>query len=114
IARVAGLVTRSRPLNIFTTIGRHRGLFRRWLIFASGLMPGGTLDRRDTELVILRIAHLAQCDYEASHHRKIGRKAGLSQAEIERAVEGPEAPGWTPRQRLLLLAADELHTDGVI
>lgn len=114
IAKASGVVSRSEPLNIFTTLGRHRGLFRRWLFFASGLMPGGLISRRDTELVILRVAHNTACEYEAAHHRKLGRKAGLSEAEIERVADGPAAGGWTPRQRLLLRAADELHRDGVI
>jgi len=57
-ARIAGLTARTGPMNLFTTLGRHRGLFWGWLMFAGRLMPGGRLPRRDTELVILRVAHL--------------------------------------------------------
>jgi hypothetical protein len=45
IARLLGLATGGRPPHIFTTLARHRGLFRRWLWFVSGLMPGGKLPR---------------------------------------------------------------------
>lgn len=114
IAQVAGKVTGSQPLNIFTTIGRHRWLFRRWLVFASGLMPGGKLSRRDTELVILRVAHITSCEYEAAHHRAIGRRAGLSEAEIDRVAAGPEDEGWSEGDRILLRAVDELLGDGEI
>ena len=57
IARAIGVATRSGPPNIFTTLARHRRLFRRWLRFAGALMPGGRLPRVDTELLILRVAH---------------------------------------------------------
>jgi AhpD family alkylhydroperoxidase len=114
IARLLGLATRGRPPRIFTTLARHRRLFRRWLWFAGALMPGGRLPREDTELVILRVAHNTGCEYEWSHHQRIGRRAGLSAEEIARVREGAAAPGWSPRRSILLSAADELHQDGEI
>jgi AhpD family alkylhydroperoxidase len=111
IARAIGVATRTGPPNIFTTLGRHRGLFRRWLFFAGGLMPGGKLPRADTELLILRVAHNTGCDYEWGHHERLGARAGLTAEEIARARSGPDAPGWTARQQLLLRAADEMHSD---
>ncbi len=114
IARLAGLATRGKPPHIFTTLGRHRGLFRRWLWFAGGLMPGGKLPRAETELVILRVADNTGCEYEWSHHERLGRRAGLSAEEIVRVREGAVAAGWSPRQEMLLEAADALHADGVI
>ena len=112
IARLAGVVTRSKPPHIFTTLGRHRGLFRRWLWFAGALMPGGKLPREDTELLILRVAHNTGCEYEWGHHERLGQRAGLSEEEIARVREGPAAPGWSERRALLLSAADELHAEG--
>jgi len=109
LARGAGLFTRSEPPRIFTTLGRHRRLFRRWLWFAGALMPGGKLPREDTELVILRVAHNTGSDYEWSQHERIGRRAGLSEEEISRVRVGPGAPGWSERQALLLRATDEMH-----
>jgi alkylhydroperoxidase family enzyme len=41
----------------------------------------------------------------------LGRRAGLSDEEIARVAEGPDAPGYTPRQLALLRAADELHAE---
>ena len=107
--RIAGVAMRSNPPNLFTTIGRHRGLFRGWLMFAGRLMPGGKLPRRDTELVILRVAHLRSCRYEFDHHVRLGRRAGLTDADLRRVMEGPGAAGWTPREHALLTAVDELH-----
>jgi AhpD family alkylhydroperoxidase len=114
IARVVGAASGGPPPNVMTTLARHRGLFRRWLPFAGGLMPGGSLPRADTELLILRVAHNTGCDYEWHHHEQIGRLAGLGAEEIERVRAGAGAEGWSPRQAALLRAADELHADRTI
>jgi AhpD family alkylhydroperoxidase len=109
VARVSGRVTGTTPPNLFLVLGRHKKLFRGWLRFAGRLMPGGTLPRSESELVILRVAHLRRCDYELDQHRRLGRRAGLTLDEIERVFAGPDADGWTDRQRTLLRAVDELH-----
>jgi AhpD family alkylhydroperoxidase len=109
IAKLAGVATRGRPPHIFTTLGRHHGLFRRWLWFAGALMPGGKLPREETELVILRVAHNTGSEYEWAQHERMARRAGLSEEEIARVRQGPDAAGWTERRTLLLRAADELH-----
>jgi AhpD family alkylhydroperoxidase len=111
IAHVGGMQARSGPLTLFLTLGRHRKLFRGWLRFAGRLMPRGRLPRIDTELVILRVAHARACDYEYGHHVRIGRRAGLSAADIDRVQDGAGAPGWSPRHRAILRAVDELHRD---
>ena len=101
----------TNPPRLFLTLGRHRGLFRGWLMFAGRMMPRGRLPRRETELVILRVAHLRGSKYEFEHHVRLGRKAGLREPDFERVVDGPEADGWSQRERILLTAADELDRD---
>lgn len=114
IVKLLGAAVGGAAPNVFTTLARHRGLFRRWLWFAGGLMPGGRLPRAESELVILRVAHNTGCDYEWVQHERLARGAGLSNDEIARVRNGAAAPGWTPRRALLLRAADELHADGRI
>lgn len=110
IARVIGAATGGGPPNFATTLARHRRLFRPWLRFAGTLMPGGTLPRADTELLILNVAHDTGCEYEWHHHERLGRAAGLTAEEIDRTREGSAAEGWSERQRLLLRAAEELRS----
>lgn len=100
--------------NIITTLARHGRAFVPWLLFAGRLMPGGSLPRTDTELVILRVAHNNRCRYEWDHHVRIGAKAGLSSEQIERVAVGPDAEGWGERESALLQATDELHADRFI
>ena len=111
VARVAGVAMGSGPPNIFTTLGRHRGIFRKWLRFAGALMPGGRLPRGDTELLILRVAHNTGCEYEWRHHERIAQLSGLTAADVARVREDAGARGWSERQASLLRAADELHAD---
>lgn len=111
LARLIGAATGTGPPNVFTTLARHRRLFRRWLRFAGALMPGGRLPRADTELLILRTSHNCHSDYEWHHHARLGRDAGLTGEDIERVRSGPDAPGWNERRRALLRAADQLHAE---
>ena len=47
-------------------------------------------------------------------HVIFGKEAGLSDEEIARIKEGPDAKGWAPFDAALLRAADELHADAFI
>jgi AhpD family alkylhydroperoxidase len=111
-ARIAGRVTGTTPPNLFLTLGRHRRLFWGWLRFAGRLMPGGRLPRRESELVILRVAHLRDCAYEFEHHVRLGRRAGVTEEDVRRVVAGPSAGGWSDREQAILTAVDELHHRG--
>jgi AhpD family alkylhydroperoxidase len=110
-SQAAGLVGGTTPPNLFLTMARHRTLFRGWLRFAGRLMPGGKLPRRETELVILRVAHLRDCRYEFDHHVHLGQRAGVTAIDVDRVVEGSTAPGWTPREAAVLGAVEQLHAD---
>ncbi|GAA4526624.1 carboxymuconolactone decarboxylase family protein [Amycolatopsis samaneae] len=108
LARVSGRIAGTTPPNLFLTMARHRRLFRGWLRFAARLMPGGTLPRRETELVILRVAHVRGCRYEFDHHVRLGRRAGVTAGDVRRVEAGPAEAGWSPRERALLTATDVL------
>jgi AhpD family alkylhydroperoxidase len=110
VAYAAGRRAGTGPVRLFLVLGRHRRLFTGWLHFAGRLMPGGLLPRRETELVILRVAHLCGSAYELAHHTRLGRTAGLNEEDLRRVAEGPGADGWSARERVLLRAVDALHT----
>ncbi len=99
--------------NIFATLVRHPGLFRRWLPFGGKLLAG-KLPARDRELLILRTAHLCRAEYEWGQHRLLGLRAGISEQEVERVREGAQAEGWDEFDAALLRAADELHAQSQI
>jgi AhpD family alkylhydroperoxidase len=112
ITRIVGRRAGTEPPALFRVLGRHRRLFRGWLHFAGRLMPGGLLPRRETELVILRVAHLRGCRYEFDHHVRLGARAGVTAADVTRLVEqGPGGDGWSPRERVILAAVDALQAE---
>ncbi len=100
-----------RTLNIFATLAHHPDLLRRWLVFGNHVLGKSTLGARHRELVILRTGWLCRAEYEWAQHALIGRLCGLTEEEIERVAEGPDAAGWSPLEAALLRAADELHAD---
>lgn len=100
-ARVAGRVTGTEPPAVFTTLGRTKGLFTGWLHFAGRLMPFGSLARRESELVILTVATERRCEYEREHHRLLGRRAGLTPAEIEGILADEPVASLSPREQVL-------------
>lgn len=101
-------------LNIFGTLARHPKLFKRWSDFGGTLLYGGVLPARERELLILRTGYLCRSRYEWGQHVEIGRAAGLTDEEIGRVADGPEAAGWSAEEALMLAAADELHADNRI
>ncbi|WP_216914381.1 carboxymuconolactone decarboxylase family protein [Nocardia noduli] len=104
LSRAAG----TADAHLFSTLGRTGGLFRGWLHYSGKLMPGGRLTRHESELVILRVAHLRECDYETDHHIRLGRRAGVTRDILERLRTGPDAPEWSPAHRALLTAVDRI------
>ena len=111
------LLTRGNPsrvLNVFATLVRHQDLYRRWMPFANHVLFKSTLSPREREMAILRIGWLCRSGYEFHQHTRIGREAGLSDAEIERLKSAADAPGWSEAESALLHAVDDLHADQFI
>jgi 4-carboxymuconolactone decarboxylase len=109
---LAGVRVADAPAaNIFATLVRHPGLFRRWLPLGGKLLAG-KLPARDRELLILRTAEHCNAEYEWGQHRLIGLASGISEEEIGRVRSG--ASGWDEFDAALLRAADELHAEARI
>ncbi|MGO9925500.1 MAG: carboxymuconolactone decarboxylase family protein [Mycobacterium sp.] len=111
MAKLAARQMRVPEMHLFTTLGQRQLLFWTWSMY-SGRLLRGRLPAIDTELVILRVAHLRSCEYELQHHRRIARNQGLD-ADMQAAIfASPDAAeGLSSRQRALLTATDELVKD---
>jgi 4-carboxymuconolactone decarboxylase len=103
-----------RSFNVYRTLVRHPELAKRFTYATQYLLFESTLPPQDRELMILRIGWLCRAEYEWSRHAILAKQAGLSDSEILRIIEGPAAEEWTPFQRTLLQAVDELHEDAFI
>lgn len=108
LCRVLSKVAGTPDAHLFSTLARNKGLFRGWLFYSGRLMPGGRISKKETELVINRVAHLRDCGYEQDHHSRIGRRFGVTKELLAQVKEGPESTGLSPRYRTILGATDEL------
>ena len=61
----------------------------------------------------MRIGALCRSDYEWAAHAPAGRRAGMTDADVQHALEGPRAGSDAPDDTLLK-AVDELYTDRTI
>jgi alkylhydroperoxidase family enzyme len=90
---------------LLSTLVRHPKLTRAYLKFSTYLLYGSTLPPRIRELVILRVAHRRGCTYEWTHHVDMGKKVGLTDADIAAARSGNADNDF---DRALFCAVDEL------
>jgi alkylhydroperoxidase family enzyme len=96
------------------TLGNYSKLYNRWRVFGNHILYKCSLPLREKELLILRIGWLCNSEYEWAQHSFIGKRAGLSDEEILRIRDGPDAEGWSPFDALLLRTVDELYIDSFI
>ncbi|MGK2881956.1 MAG: carboxymuconolactone decarboxylase family protein [Mycobacterium sp.] len=108
IAKIGARAIRAPRFHLFDVLGQHKLLFLSFLPYSAMLLNWGKLSRKDAEVVILRVGHLRNCEYELQQHRRLARSRGLDKALQESIFEGPHADGLSDRQRLLLEAVDEL------
>jgi alkylhydroperoxidase family enzyme len=112
--RMRGVDVRLGDNNIFTTLARHKELFRAWLPFGGWLLGRGVLPARERELLILRTGYNCGSPYEWGQHVRISERMGMDRETIMRVAAGPGAPGWSEQDATLLRAADELHESAKI
>jgi 4-carboxymuconolactone decarboxylase len=106
LARIEGPVP-----NIIATLAHHPKLLKRWTVFGNHVLAKSSLPERDREILILRTGWRCASEYEFGQHTLIGRTVGLSNDDIRRITEGPDAEGFEPFEQTLLKAADELLDD---
>ncbi len=93
IAKLGARGIRAPKFHLFNVLGQHKLLFLAWLPFSGYLLYAGKLSRSDAELVILRVGHLRDCEYELQQHRRLAKSRGVDADLQTRIFEGPDADG---------------------
>jgi 4-carboxymuconolactone decarboxylase len=105
--RQAALVAAAgAEFGVYTTLVRHPDLFADLLPFGKRLLEQSTVEQRERELVILRVAWRCRAAYIWSHHEGVGRSAGLTDDDLAALVTED-----VDEQAVLFRAADELVAD---
>ncbi|MBI2767777.1 MAG: carboxymuconolactone decarboxylase family protein [Chloroflexi bacterium] len=100
----------SGPANIFLAMGNNPALLRGYLRLANPLWANCGLDVRTRELVILRCALLQHSTYEWHQHVRIGRAAGVTDAEIKALAHWKTEGGFSDSEKALFAYADALSS----
>ena len=103
-----------KGLNVLGTLAQHPALMQAYHTFNGHILYTNTLDARQRELLVLRVAARRGAEYEWRQHVFIARDLGFTDADIERVAEGPHADGWSPIDAAMLRAVDELVADAQI
>jgi alkylhydroperoxidase family enzyme len=106
--------SRPKGLNALGLLAHHPALTRAFNTFNGHVLFATTLSPRQRELLVLRVAARRDAAYEWTQHVVLAGDAGLTPDEIERAAEGSGADGWSPFDRALVAAAEELVADARI
>jgi alkylhydroperoxidase family enzyme len=109
-------VQKGRPKgrNALGTLANHPQLTMAFNTFNGHILFTSTITPRQREILVLRVATLRSCAYEWEQHRVLALDNGLEEAEVDRIAEGPDAAGWSPLDRALLQAVDELIGAGAV
>ena len=100
---------------VLELFAHHVPLSETFLTFTDVLAGNqARLAPRIRELLILRVAWRTGSGYEWNQHRRMGAEEGLTDAQIRAVREGPNAAVWTPLERALLAAVDEMADDFAI
>jgi len=95
-----------RVLNIFRTLAAAPKAAKGFLAWGNYILSRrNDLPAREREIVIMR----CKSGYEWTQHHRIGLQSGLDATEIERIKHGAGADGWTPAEKALLAACDDLN-----
>ncbi len=87
----------------------HVGLGAAWMTFTEFLAgERSTLDPALRELAVLRVAWRTGSAYEWKQHTRIGLGTGLTTTQLHALPDGPEAAVWTPVERSVLEAVDQI------
>jgi alkylhydroperoxidase family enzyme len=94
---------------VLELFANHLPLSETFLTFTD-MMAGdqSKLEPRIRELAILRVAWRTRSGYEWSQHRRMGADEGLSEAQLDALPDEPSSAVWSPAERAVLTAADEM------
>ena len=105
---------RPKGLNALGLLAHHPTLTKAWNTFNGHILFGSTITPRQRELLVLRVAHRRQAEYEWVQHTVLAGDADITPDEVERLQLAAGDPGWdawSPLDAALVTAADELVDD---
>jgi 4-carboxymuconolactone decarboxylase len=101
-------------LGVFRMVAHAETAFRPWLALGGAMLGSLQLDPALRELAILRVAAIANCDYELVQHEAIAIGVGVGSDQVAAVAAGRTAgEEFDEREELILCFVDEvIDNDG--
>ena len=110
-AMLASFVARKADYNIFRTMVRHPLAMAKFLEWGNYILSkANMLPEREREIAVLRTGYRCGSGYEWAQHVVIGKRTGLTDAEIARLKQDGTA-GWSDADAAIVAACDDLARD---
>jgi 4-carboxymuconolactone decarboxylase len=100
--------------NVITMMGNHPPLGKVFNIWGKHFLMANTLNTRQLEIIILRVAWRVKSAYEWHNHVGYAMNAGITLDEIAAIRDFPSEGAWTEEEAALMRATDDLIDDNVI
>lgn len=104
----AALLKAKHALNIYKVLPHAGKAGEAFLVMAQALLREGVFDPQLRELAIIRVGELCGSAYEVHQHTRIGRKVGLSDAQMLSLKVGADQSVLTATEKLVVLFTDEV------
>jgi 4-carboxymuconolactone decarboxylase len=85
---------------LYQALANHSEILAGWIELAWSLRQLGVTPRRLRELMIVRGAQIAGCDYERLHHEAMARAAGVTDEELRGLVRWQESELFSEEERV--------------
>ena len=102
------LLESRHPLNLYRMLPHAGPAAEGFLALGGALLRDGALDPRLREVAILRVGLLSGASYEVHQHRRLARRAGLSDAKVAALEPGADTAALDEVERLILQFTDQL------
>ena len=95
-------------LNLFRVMAHSPAVGLDFLRLGNSILFKGSVPPRLRELAILRVGNLANASYEWAQHVPIGRRAGLSKAQIDAIPNWHDSDLFDEQEKAVLRYTDEV------
>lgn len=100
--------------NTMMVLAQHPALAMASLDFGKYFMTTSTLSGRAQKMIVVRIGWHTDSIYQVTHNRLGALQIGMGEAEVAALEQPLDAHDWSPRDRAMLHAVDQLSKGGGI
>lgn len=101
------------PVNLYRALAGSPDMLAAWIEFAWAVRQKPGVPRRLRELMIVRGADLAHCDYELIHHKRMAAANGVSAEDLEALPRWRDSDRFSEPERAALALMEAMVSGSV-